>query len=148
MLGLIDQIIWTLNTQPLASAIDEAIRNAAYVFEKARGLSPAGMGWPDEIINSIFTDADVKRLKDSLIQFIEKGGKGSWALGKSHDPTLKWTYILVLRREMDADTDELFQAIIALQNIGECFFSEVGGFSILEKEINQSGAKHYLDSLQ
>src|SRR5579871_793390 len=105
MASLIDRIIRTLNSGSSRSARDQAILDAAFIFEKSRGHAPAG--WSQEVILSAFSDADIARLKSALVEFIRNRNKACWSLGKSYDPALKPIYIEVLRRDMDADPYEL-----------------------------------------
>jgi len=142
--GLIDRIISVLETASSGPAFDEAILNASFVFEKARGLPP--VGWPDQVIGANVTNDDVARLKVCLVNLIERGGRGSWALGNSCDAKLKATYVRVLRREMNGDAGELYQAIIALMNIGECFDEDRHSCSILDEAENRALARKYLES--
>ena len=144
MSPLVDKIVSVLETQLSGPAVDEAILDAAFLFEKARGWPPAGAS--DAVMQSDVSAEDVVCLKSRLVAFIERGGRGSWALGKTCDPALRPVYAGVLRREIDGDAGELFQAIMALQNIGECF-DESGSYSLLDESRNRALARRYLDSI-
>jgi hypothetical protein len=144
-MGIIDQVISTLESESSGPVFDEAIRNAAFLFEKAEGLQPAG--WSDEIIKANVTCEDLARLKFTLAKLIERGGRGVWALSKSCDPKVKATCLRVLRRELNGDAGELYQAIVALQNIGECLGKVGSSQGLIDVAENRESARKYLESL-
>ena len=142
MTPLVENIITTLSDDANAEAIDDALLNAAFVFEKSRGLAPCG--WPDEIVAIDLDHEDVPALKRAVVAYVGRKGVGSWTLGKCFDSALKPILVAVLRRQLDGDSGELFQAMIALDNLGEPVFGEVCYKSILDESRNRELAREYL----
>ena len=143
MHALINTIIATLDEGITGPALDDAIRNAAFVFEKWRKIPPAG--WSDEVIEAELDEPGISRLKAGLVDFIRRGGHGSWALSKSADPGLKPVYIGVLNRELEEGAGELYQAMIALHQLGEDVFCGRTSLSILDEAENRASAREYLN---
>ena len=123
MATIVESIITVLNDQTDADALHDALLNAAFLFEKSRGLTPCC--WPDEVCAANLSREDVLRLQGAVVAYVEREDCGSWVLGKCFDPTLKPVLLRVLRRQLDGDTDELFQAMVALDHLGEPVFGEV-----------------------
>jgi hypothetical protein len=142
MTSLVENIVRTLTGQADVAAVDDALLNAAFLFEKSRGLPPCG--WPDEVVAANITRDEVARLQRAVVAYVERNGFGSWALGKCFDPALRPVLVTVLRRQLDGDTGELFQAMIALDNLGEPVFAGVGSRSILDESRNRELAREYL----
>jgi len=118
--SLVDQIIAALRTAQ-GSELNEALLDAAFLFEKARGLTLAHT-WSKAVVDAAITEADTARLKAAVVEFVERGGDGLWTLGKCDDPELKPLFIRVLQQELDGDPGKLYQTMIALHNLGERVF--------------------------
>lgn len=101
---------------------------------------PAGS---PEVSESQLTDADVRRLQKAIVRFVEAGGRGSWVLGKTGDRRVKPALQKAVRRELNRDGAELYQAMIALENIGEKVFGETDR-SIGNVAANREQARIYL----
>lgn len=142
MTPIVENIIRTLTGQADAEAIDDALLNAAFLFEKSRGLTPCA--WPDEVVAANISREDVVRLQRAVVAYVERAGVGSWTLGKCFDPALKHVLVAVLRRHLDGDSGELFQGMIALDNIGEPVFGEIRSRSILNESRNREFTRDYL----
>jgi hypothetical protein len=142
MSDLIERIITRLASPPGSDELNEAILDGAFVFEKHRGVPPAG--WSEEVVTTPVTDADVHRLKAALVEFTDRGGHGSWSLGKAYDPSLIPVFCRVMRRELDGDGYELYQAMIALDNLGEDVFARRSLMSNLDVDDNRALARAYL----
>jgi hypothetical protein len=127
-----------------AAAVDDALLNAAFLFEKARGLPPSA--WPAEVINSHPTAANVRRLRDAVASFAERTGLGAWALGKCGDASLKPVLMRIVRRQLLGDPGELFQAMIALENLGDPVFGGMTSRSIRDEGHNRELAQRYLET--
>lgn len=142
MANLIDRIIQVLESSFDRASLDEALLNAAFLFEKARGL--AVCGWSEEIVSADVASADIPRLKRAVVEFVEREGFGTWTLSKCQDPSLKPVFIQGLRRHLQGDAGELFQAMLALDNLGEDVFRGKQSRSILDEADNRELARKYL----
>jgi len=144
MSDLVELIITRLASPPGSDELNKAILDSAFVFEKHRGVPPAG--WSEEVVATPVTDADVQRLKAALVEFIDRGGHGSWSLGKAYDPSLIPVFCRVLRRELDGGGDghELYQAMIAVDNLGEDVFGDRSLMTHLDDDDYRALARAYL----
>ena len=139
---LVAQILDELRKPSSPAATRDALLNAAFLFEKARGFQPCG--WPDEVIAAETSPQDMRQLKDAVCTFVERAGFGTWALSKSADSSFKPLYVQVLRRQVDGDAGEMFQAMIALDIVGEDVFGGRRSRSILDEAANRRMAREYL----
>lgn len=139
---MIVRIIQTLDGPSDRATLDEALLNAGFLFEKARGLPFCG--WTDEVVRAEIAPTDISRLQGALVGFVEREGFGTWALSKCQDPSLKPVFIQVLRRHLEGDTGELFQAMLALSSLGEDVFQNKHSMSILDEAGNRELARDYL----
>jgi hypothetical protein len=142
MTSVIEKIRVALERESDDEVINDALLNAAFLFEKARGLSACA--WPDEVVECSLSVEDLSALRRAVVAYVERMGVGSWSLGKCCDPTLKPVFIEVVRRQLNGDAGELFQAMIALSNIGEPIFGGVCSRSILDEHTNRELARVYL----
>lgn len=69
-----------------------------------------------------------------------------WVLGKFRLPEMKSFFDFVLREEVDKPSDVLWQAIIALDNLGIPIMPEGGG-GILDRQKNAETARRYIEGL-
>jgi hypothetical protein len=145
MSALVNRIIASLGLPTDSDAFADAVLDAAFLFEKARGGEPCG--WPDEVVDTEVDAGDMARLREAVVGFVERHGYGSWMLSKCQDPSLKPVFIRVLRKNVDGDAGELFQAMIALSNLGEDVFAGRCGMCILDEELNRRLAVGYLGRL-
>jgi hypothetical protein len=142
MVSVIDNIVRALDGRGDAASDDDALLKAAFLFERARGLTPCG--WPDEVVIANIGAEEVARVRRAVVAYVEREGVGAWALGKCADPALKPVLVAVLRRQLDGDAAELFQAMIALDGLGEPVFGGVRSRSILDESRNRELAGTYL----
>lgn len=142
MAPIIERIVAALSDPENYGGHPDALRNAGYLFEKFNGLP--GSGWPDEVAAANVSDENIARLQRAVVAYVEREGVGTWALSKCDDPALKPVLLAVLRRQLEADADELFQAMIALQNLGEPVFGDDWDQSILDQSRNRELAREYL----
>jgi hypothetical protein len=142
MAPIVESIVAALNDQADADAHHDALLNAAFLFEKSRGLTPCA--WPDEVLSANVSREDVASLQRAVAAYVEREGVGSWVLGKCFDPALKPLLVAVLRRQLDGDAGELFQAMIALDNLGEPVFGGVRSRSVLDESRNRELAREFL----
>jgi|SRR5690348_12130313 len=146
MTDVITRIVTVLEDRSDSAAVQEALVVAAFLFEKARGLPLSG--WPDEVIRANPDADEMRLLRCAVVAYAERTGVGSWTLGKCDDPSLKPVLASLVRRHLDGDAGELYQAMIALDNLGERVFSDAAVCSILDEEVTRALARKYLGSLQ
>jgi len=145
---LVDHIIATLRTAKAGEpAHNEALLDAAFYFERARGMQELGMGWSKAVLAARITNTDTARLKTALVEYVQQGGDALFSLSKCDDPKLKGVFIQVLRRMLDGDAGQLYQAMIGLENLGERPFQDRRSKSILDVEENRRSARQYLSDL-
>jgi hypothetical protein len=142
MSPIISRIVADLKNMPDAPSVNDALLDAAFLFEKARGMAPSG--WSDEVVAASPDPEEMRLLQRSVVDFVERTGVGSWTLGKCRDASLKPVLLAVLRRQLRGDAGELFQAMIALDNIGEPVFGSSSSYSILDEAENRKLAEEYL----
>lgn len=147
MPSLVDRIIESLLTRPAEVSQNGTLCTAASYFEKARGLPSAFWLDEPEVVAEEVRPEDVRRLKEAMIAFAEEHGNGSWVLSKCEDPALKPFFQRILRRHLDGDAAELYQAMIALENLGEPVFAGRCVKSILDEPLNRALAREYLHHL-
>jgi hypothetical protein len=146
MAPIVENIIAVLERQPDAGAVDDALLNAAFLFEKSRGVPPCA--WPDKVVESNASGEDKRGLRDAVVTYVQRSGVGSWTLGKCFDESLKPVLVSVLHRQLQGDAGELFQAMIALDNLREPVFEDVLSRSILDEQKNRELARRYLEAMQ
>src|SRR4051812_49605783 len=98
MAPIVENIIAVLERQD-AGAVDDALLDAAFLFEKSRGVPPCA--WPDEVAESDAGPEDIRCLRDAVVRYVQRNGVGSWTLGKCFDESLKPVLVSVLQRQLD-----------------------------------------------
>jgi succinyl-diaminopimelate desuccinylase len=155
-MSLYDQLSEALENEPPEDS-QEVLLNASFLFEKAAlvasGKDPEdfarSMGWPPEVIGQEVSEAGERQLRDALIRFVRRRmehpemGMAVWALGKLHDPELRALFDEVLEHHLERDPNALYQALIALQNLGIRLPGEEQGMSVYEVERNRGMARSY-----
>jgi hypothetical protein len=143
---IVSRIIAVLDAAYAAEGadVDNALLDAAFLFEKASGLPPSA--WSDEVLQATPTPEAMARLRHAVVAFVERTAVGTWTLSKCNDPTLKPLFVALLRRQLHGDAGVLFQTMIALSNLGERIFP-TGSASILDEELNRTLAGRYLASI-
>jgi hypothetical protein len=85
------------------------------------------------------------------VRFVEEhpdhddAGTAVWALGKLFDQELTPLFESILRRHLEGNSGTLYQALIALNNLGIDFPEAAGSYSIHEVEKNKGMARAYLE---
>lgn len=155
-MSLYDQLSEALEEEPPESA-QEVLLNAAFLFEKAALSATArdpeefarSMGWPPEVIDQETSEPGGRQLRDALIRFIRRwrehpaAGMAVWALGKLRDPELRPLFDEVLEHHLERDPNVLFQALMALRNLGIRVPGDEQGLSVHEVERNRILARSY-----
>jgi hypothetical protein len=158
MSGLIDTLIKNLSSES-DEIIQESLLRIAFVFERYRGIgkgkSPQqqkdSFAWTDDVINHNITQEEILILKAAIIGFIQQSpinphiGSAIWALGKLMDSSTKEILIKAMIRLLDEYPYDLYQAMIALNNIGEKPFGNRNSMSALDIEDNCKLARAYLN---
>jgi len=126
----------------------EGISLAASFFERSLG-NTLGLDRP-EVLARPATAPEVERLRDRLVDLVRSGspapvaGAAVFALGKLHDPGLGPFFVEVLRDQLHRDAGVLYQAMIALDNLGADVFAGRGSMSVAEPEANRALAAAFL----
>jgi succinyl-diaminopimelate desuccinylase len=155
-MSLYAELVDALENDPPESA-QEVLLNAAFLFEKAMLSATAqdpedfarSMGWPPEVIEQETSEAGAHQLREALTRFIHRwmahpsAGLAVWALSKLRDPGLKPLFDEVLEHHLERDPSILFQALVALQNVGIRLPGAEQGLSVNEAERNRVLARSY-----
>jgi hypothetical protein len=126
----------------------EGISLAACFFEESVGKT-LGLDRP-EVLARPATAPVVARLRDRLVDLVRAGapapatGAAVFALGKLHDPGLGPFFVEVLRDQLDRDAGVLYQAMIALDNLGADVFAGRDAMSVAEPDANRALAAAFL----
>jgi hypothetical protein len=126
----------------------EGISLAASFFERSLG-NTLGLDRP-EVLARPATAPEVERLRDRLIELVRSGapvpvaGGAVFALGKLHDPGLRPFFIEVMRDHLHRDAGVLYQAMIALDNLGADVFAGRDSMSVTEADKNRALAAAFL----
>jgi hypothetical protein len=70
MARFVDHLIETMQNAKDARSVDDALLDAAFLFEKARGMQPCG--WTPAVEQADITPEDALRLRKEVIQFVER----------------------------------------------------------------------------
>lgn len=128
---------------------------AAYLIEKSTSpeADGASLGWPQEVTAHCVTNEERFAIEQALACFIEKNLRSSsvsaavWALGKARRACHKELFERVLRVQIDGDPTVLFQAMIALDNLGAEIRRGNNSLCITETAMNRQLCRAYLDSV-
>jgi hypothetical protein len=122
--------------------VNDGIRLATSFFEHAHGQAQ-GLEYP-EVVNEPAGPDDLARLREALVELVVRRGSplavvaaAVFALGKAGDPGLTGFFTLVLRDYLHGDAGVLYQAMIALDNLGANVFAGRQSMSILEETENR-----------
>ncbi len=160
-MNIFDRIVQAFEEGPPDSWQD-ALLNAAFLFEKAtllRGGKGAmefatSKGWPREVMEQATPPQQIHRLCEALIRFVERNldhsavGPAVFALGKALEPGARPVFDRVLEHHLERDGAALYQALIALDNLGVLLPGSTGHWSISETQHNQDVASRYLAQKQ
>jgi HEAT repeat protein len=126
----------------------EGIRLAISFFEYSLGQT-AGLDRED-VVAEPASPADLAKLRASLVDLVRAGapdpvaGAAVFALGKLHDPGLTEFFVEVLRTYLKGNAGVLYQAMIALDNLGEHVFGGRRSMSVLAEAENRALAQVFL----
>jgi hypothetical protein len=136
--------------------VDEAILNAAFLFEKwvAREVTSdpgeyQSRGWSQDVAAAPLDEDACARLRDSLVALVTEYpddlhcASAYWALGKLGDGDLLPVFRAGLEYRVARDTDAVYQIMIALRNLGEPVFAGRGSSSYDDPD-NVKLARDYL----
>jgi hypothetical protein len=128
--------------------VANGIRLAASFFERSHGQTQ-GLD-REEVLAEPASPADVARLRGRLVDLVRAGapapvaGAAVFALGKAYDPSLTPFFIDILRSYLHADAGVLYQAMIALDNLGVGVFAGRCSMSVLAEDENRALAAEFL----
>jgi HEAT repeat protein len=131
-----------------SEVVANGIRLAASFFERSHGQTQ-GLD-REEVLAEPASPADVARLRGRLVDLVRAGapapvaGAAVFALGKAFDPSLTPFFIDVLRSYLHADAGVLYQAMIALDNLGVGVFAGRCSMSVLAEDENRALAAEFL----
>jgi HEAT repeat protein len=144
---LVDEALAAIvNGDPEVSA--EGIRLAISFFEHSLGQT-AGLDRED-VVAEPASPADIAKLRASLVDLVRAGapdpvaGAAVFALGKLHDPGLTEFLVEVLRTYLKSNAGVLYQAMIALDNLGVDVFGGRQSMSVLAVDENRALAHDFL----
>jgi hypothetical protein len=140
--------------------LQSALLDAAYLFEKwlARLVTTdraryEGRGWSSEVAAAPLDEQGCTRLRDAIVALVKREpGRADcstayWALGKLGDESLKPLFVQALSRYIGREPHSLYQAMVALSNLGEGVFAGRSSTSTGDPE-NDELAKSYLARVQ
>ncbi len=126
----------------------EGIALAVSYFEQSLG-NTLGLDRP-EVLAQPATAQEVARLRDRLVGLIRSGAQAPvagavvFALGKLYDPGLERFFVEVMRDHLLRDAGVLYQAMIALDNLGVGVFAGRDSMSAAEVDENRTLAAAFL----
>ena len=127
---------------------DTRLRAAAFLFEQDKGTT-LGDFEADEIRKAGFGRDQVAEVAQTVREFAENAsaddthlGAALWALGKLSDHGLKGFFAKMLGKTLHTNADATYQALVALDNLGEDVLPHGGGS--LDHERNRRLAETYL----
>jgi hypothetical protein len=126
----------------------EGVRLAASFFERSLGRVDGLVH--DEVLAEPATPAEVRQLRDRLVDLVRAGAPAAvasgavFALGKLHDAELRPFFVGVLRRYLAGDAGVLYQAMIALDNLGVPVFAGAQSMSVRLEGENRALAAEFL----
>ncbi len=143
----------TLAEQALASLDSDrpelGIELAVSFFELAAGRRTGLDRF--EVRGEPATANELVRLRERLVERVRSGapmaGGAVFALGKLHAAGLAPFFVEVVRSQLDGDENVLYQAMIALDNLGEPVFAGQDSMSVTDVAENRSLAVGYLKAI-
>lgn len=108
------------------------------------------MGWPPEVMEQATPAHQIRRLYEAVTRFIERNlghsavGPAVFALGKTSEPGAQPVFDKVLEHHLERDGAVLYQALIALENLGVLLPGSNGQWSIRDTKHHQKIARNYL----
>ena len=154
MPSIIEQVIAQLDRVPDAPDNNECIDMAADLI--AMGRITNFTSWWQEIQDSDVTEDDISHLQQKLKEIISKPvsedciAGAIWALGKSHDPSLKPYFVSLIQHHIDPPCyDALHQTIVSIDNFEDVIMRfGYDGLSSFEKDKILNIAQRLLDDVQ
>lgn len=153
----VDELLDRIEAASVEVATEELLRVAfvmhLYVMSGSVSVADAEFhGWSPEVTEMTVDARQFERaqaLMDSAIGALDEDpdrqASAVWVLGKSMEPGHQARYEELLRTNVDdGDPNVLFQAMIALNNLGIDFENE-GSFSVADVERNREVVRAYLD---
>jgi hypothetical protein len=128
--------------------VADGILLAASFFECSHGQTQ-GL-FREEVLAEPASPADLARLRGRLVDLVRQeapspvAGAAVFALGKLYDPGLIGFFVEVLRRYLHTDAGVLYQAMIALDNLGVNVFAGRHSMSVLADDENRALATEFL----
>ena len=125
----------------------EGVSLAANFFERSLG-NTLGLDRP-EVLDRPATAPEVERLRNRLVELVRLRGAvrvavaAVFALGKLYDPCLRPFFIEVMRDHFHRDAGVLYQAMIALDDLGADVFTGRDSMSD-EADTNRALAADFL----
>ena len=147
MSRLVDQALAAIGSADPETAV-HGIELAISFIEHYRGQIE-GLSY-DEVIHEPATPADLKLLRDRLVELVrtrppaQVASAAVFALGKLFDKQLQPFFIEVLRNHLHGDAGVLYQAMIALDNLDVEVFAGQRSMSILDEQLNRELAARFL----
>jgi len=121
---------------------ETTLRAAAFRFEQDNGNTLGDLE-ADEIRKASLDKHQVSEVAQAVREFAENAsaddpsfGPALWALGKRSDHGLKGLFTRMLRKALDVDPNATYQALIALDNLGEDVLLD-GGSSLNHERIRR-----------
>jgi hypothetical protein len=131
-----------------AQTVEAGVRLALSFIEQARGRAD-GLDRPDVIAEPAAPE-DLERLRDRLTELVRGGPPDDvaslavFALGKLYDAGLTEFFVQVLRDYGHGDAGVLYQAMIALDNLGANVFGGRQSMSIRDEDENRALAADFV----
>lgn len=131
---------------------EDLIDDCRLLFEAANGF-PHDFGEQARLAELKLRGADADALAGFLVNRIQNPEEADarrrasvfWALGKRYDRALLPFFRKSLKVEVAADSESVYQILIALDNLDERVFgADRDGGSCLEKDLNRRDAMAYL----
>jgi hypothetical protein len=128
--------------------VGEGIRLAQSIFESSHGQA-AGLDRP-EVVGEPATPQELAALRDRLAALVRSrpddpvASAAVFTLGKLHDSGLAPFFTEVLRAYLDGDAGVLYQAMIALDNLGVEVFAGRTSMSVRVAAENRALAAAFL----
>lgn len=144
---LVDQALDAIRSAD-PQVVDDGIRVARSFFEHSHGQAQ-GLDRP-EVVNEPANADDLGRLREALMDLVRRGpepavaGSAVFTLGKAGDPGLIGFFTQVIRDYLHGDAGVLYQAMIALDNLGANVFAGRRAMSVREEDVNRALATDFV----